>query len=67
MELILPKDNEADLDKLPESVRNDLRIHLVERLEEVVEIAIPGLQKHTAAKPKAKKTRTRANGTQASA
>jgi ATP-dependent Lon protease len=43
--LILPKDNEADLDKLPESVRKDLTISLVERLEEVVEIAIPGLRK----------------------
>jgi len=44
--LILPKDNEADLDKLPESVRKELTITLVERLEEVVEIAIPGLHKH---------------------
>jgi ATP-dependent Lon protease len=43
--LILPKDNEADLDKLPESVRKELTITLVERLEEVVEIAIPGLHK----------------------
>ena len=43
--LILPKDNEADLDKLPDSVRKDLTITLVERLEEVIEVAIPGLHR----------------------
>jgi ATP-dependent Lon protease len=41
--IILPKDNEADLDKLPESVHKELTFHLVERLEEVVAIAIPQL------------------------
>ena len=41
--LILPKDNEADLDKLPDSVRKELSITLVERLEEVIAIAIPQL------------------------
>ena len=41
--LILPKDNEADLDKLPESVRKELSITLVERLEEVIAVAIPQL------------------------
>ena len=34
--LILPKDNEADLDKVPDSVRKELTITLVERLEEVI-------------------------------
>jgi ATP-dependent Lon protease len=43
--LILPKDNEADLDKLPDSVRKELVITLVERLEEVIDVAIPGLRK----------------------
>ncbi len=42
--LILPKDNEADLDKLPDSVRKELVITLVERLEEVIDVAIPGLR-----------------------
>jgi ATP-dependent Lon protease len=64
-ELILPKDNEADLDKLPESVRKELRINLVERLEEVVEIAIPGLQKAAALKS-GSKTRNRDGGAQPS-
>jgi len=43
--LILPKDNEADLDKVPESVRKELTITLVERLEEVIEVAIPELHR----------------------
>ncbi len=42
--LILPKDNEADLDKVPDSVRKELSITLVERLEEVIAIAIPSLR-----------------------
>ena len=42
--LILPKDNEADLDKLPDSVRKELVITLVERLEEVIDVAIPALK-----------------------
>jgi len=42
--LILPKDNEADLDKVPDSVRKELTITLVERLEEVIAIAIPSLK-----------------------
>jgi ATP-dependent Lon protease len=42
--LILPKDNEADLDKVPDSVRKELTISLVERLEEVIAIAIPALK-----------------------
>jgi ATP-dependent Lon protease len=42
--LILPKDNEADLDKVPDSVRKELTITLVERLEEVIAVAIPALR-----------------------
>jgi len=41
--VILPKENEADLDKLPKSVRDDLQFTLVERLEEVIDLAIPDL------------------------
>ncbi len=41
--IVLPKDNEADLEKLPDSVRKDLKITLVERLEEVIKVAIPSL------------------------
>jgi ATP-dependent Lon protease len=41
--IIVPKENAADLDKLPKSVRDDLDITLVERLEEVIAVAIPEL------------------------
>lgn len=41
--VILPKDNESELDKLPSSVREDMQISLVETLTDVVRIAIPNL------------------------
>ncbi len=39
-EIIIPFDNEADLEDLPDAVRKDLTIHLVEDLDRVVEIAL---------------------------
>jgi len=42
--LILPKENEADLEKLPENVRKELDVTLVEKLEEVIAKAIPNLR-----------------------
>ncbi len=41
--IILPKDNEADLRKLPDTVRADLTITLAETLADVLAEAIPGL------------------------
>ncbi len=41
--IILPKDNEADLAKLPDTVREELQITLVETLKEVITVAIPQL------------------------
>ena len=41
--VILPKDNESELEKLPTSVREDMEISLVETLADVVKIAIPNL------------------------
>ena len=42
-EIILPQENEADLEDLPETVREGLTIHLVETLDEVLEQALaPG-------------------------
>ena len=38
--VILPKDNEADLIKLPESVRNDMTITLAENLPQVLSVAL---------------------------
>lgn len=40
--IILPKDNEKDLDDIPESVREDLTFVLVSHLDEVLEHALTG-------------------------
>jgi ATP-dependent Lon protease len=39
-EIIVPVDNEADLDDLPEDVRSELTIHLAETLDDVIEVAL---------------------------
>lgn len=41
--IVLPKENESDLEQLPESVREDLSITLATRLEDVLAVALPGL------------------------
>ena len=41
--VILPRDNEAELAKLPERVRDEMEVTLVDRLEDAVRVAIPGL------------------------
>lgn len=38
--VIIPKDNEKDIEDIPESVRNDLKFVLVSHLDEVLEIAL---------------------------
>jgi ATP-dependent Lon protease len=38
--VILPKRNEKDLDDLPQEVRNELRIFLVERIDEALHVAL---------------------------
>jgi ATP-dependent Lon protease len=42
-QVIVPRENEADLAKLPKSVREELDITLVDTLEEVIAVAIPDL------------------------
>jgi ATP-dependent Lon protease len=39
--VVLPKDNEADLRELPENVRQELRITLAERIEDVLHATLP--------------------------
>ncbi len=41
-EILLPKDNEADLEDLPAEVRSRIRVHPVEELGEVLAIALRG-------------------------
>jgi ATP-dependent Lon protease len=38
--IILPKRNQADLDDVPEAIRNDLIFHLVSRVDEVLPLAL---------------------------
>ena len=49
-EVILPKDNEKDLPDVPENVREDLKLHFVENMDDVLALAleepIDGLAKH---------------------
>jgi ATP-dependent Lon protease len=40
-EIILPRDNEGDLEELPDRVREQTTFHLVERLGEAMAVAIP--------------------------
>jgi ATP-dependent Lon protease len=58
-EIIIPCDNEADLDDLREEVRNSLTIHLVEDLDQVIKIALKS-DVAKKAKKKAVKTKPRA-------
>ena len=39
-EVVLPRRNEADLDDVPEAVRADLVVHLVDDVREVLEVAL---------------------------
>ena len=41
-EIILPKENEPDLDDLPEDVRRSLTVNLVEELGDVLSLALRG-------------------------
>jgi len=40
-EIIIPKGNEKDLDEIPEHVKKGITFHPVERMEEVLAIALP--------------------------
>lgn len=46
--VILPRDNEAELVKLPVPVRKEMRVTLVDRLEDAVKVAIPELRQPAA-------------------
>jgi len=41
-EAILPADNRKDLPDIPENIRNDMKLHFVESMDEVLEIALDG-------------------------
>jgi ATP-dependent Lon protease len=39
-EAIIPKENEKDLPEVPENIRNQMKIHLVENMDQVLKIAL---------------------------
>jgi ATP-dependent Lon protease len=41
-EIVIPKDNEADLEDLPEEVRDDIEVHAVETLAEALAVTLRG-------------------------
>ena len=48
MEAILPKENEKDLPDIPENIRNEMSLHFVGSMDEVLKIA---LEKEIEAQP----------------
>ncbi len=40
-EVIIPRDNRNDLDEIPSHIKKGLKIHLVKRVEDVLDIALP--------------------------
>lgn len=50
--IIMPKENESELQKLPDTVKTDIEISLVDTLTDVVKIAIPDLAKARSTKRK---------------
>ena len=39
-EVILPKDNEKDLAEVPENLRNAMKMHFVDTMDQVLQIAL---------------------------
>ncbi len=44
-EVIIPKDNESDIEKIPESVREKITFHPVKKMEEVLFLALESPEK----------------------
>jgi ATP-dependent Lon protease len=40
LEVVLPKENEKDLPDIPEYIRNDMKLHFVESMDEVLKMAL---------------------------
>ena len=42
LEIILPKENEKDLPDIPENLRGELKLHFVDSMDEVLQVALEG-------------------------
>ena len=60
-EVMMPRENERDLDDIPAEVRNELKFHFVEHLDEALKLTLVPDEK--AAKPVAAKPAKRASRT----
>ena len=49
--IILPKDNEADMEDIPEDVRKQLSFHCVSTLDEVFDVALVPIDESAPAQP----------------
>ena len=63
--VILPALNEPDLAELPEEIRKDMTFIPVETLEQVVNVALDGIQQGSGHRPQESGNQTSATGTQA--
>jgi len=55
-EVIVPKRNEKDLPDIPEEVRNTLKFHFAETVDDVLEVALGGVKRsEKSARPEAEK------------
>jgi ATP-dependent Lon protease len=59
-EIILPMENEADLEDIPDDVLHSLTVHLVETLDEVMGVALKGDAPKVKRSPKRQRTRSKA-------
>jgi ATP-dependent Lon protease len=59
-EIILPLDNDADLEDIPEDVLGTLTVHLVETLDEVMAVALKGDAPKAKRAPKRQRTKAKA-------
>lgn len=60
-EIVLPRDNEADLEDLPQDIQENLTVHLVDELHQVLDVALVKDGKTKAPSTKRKKAK-KANG-----
>lgn len=44
--IIIPKENEKDIEKIPDSIKNNIKIILAKKVDEVVKNAIIGVDTH---------------------
>jgi ATP-dependent Lon protease len=42
LEIVLPKENEKDLPDIPENLRGELKLHFVDNMDEVLQVALEG-------------------------